>query len=48
MIRKLKNLIASKERELKSCDPKERATIRGKLIRLRVALLIAKQGRVAA
>jgi hypothetical protein len=48
MIRKLKILIASKERELKSCDPKSRDRVRNKLAALRVALLIAKQGRVAA
>ncbi len=46
MIRKLKILIASKERELKRCDPKSRDRVRNKLAALRVALLIAKQGLV--
>ena len=48
MIRKLKILIACKERELRSCSPKSRDRVRNKLAALRVALLIAKHGRVAA
>ncbi len=47
-IRKLKILIACRERDLRSCDPKSRDRVRNKLAALRVALLIAKQGRVAA
>jgi hypothetical protein len=46
VIRKLKILIAHKERELRSCDPRSRDKVRAGLARLRVALLIARQERV--
>lgn len=46
MIRKLKILIACKERELRACNYKSRDRVRNELASLRIALLIAKQNRL--
>ncbi len=43
MIRKLKILIACKERELRTCDPKSRDRVRAQLKARRIALIIAQQ-----
>ncbi len=47
MIRKLKILIACKERELRSCSPKSRDRVRNRLAALRVALLMARNGSIS-